>query len=1390
MKFKHIIGLDVGTNSLGWSLIKEFEDGTIEIVKTGVHIFPIGTIVDDKSNKEKTKNEQRRSYRGASRMRYRFKLRRNNLKQKLDNLGMLPDYSKLFKPFSKKEKKTVSNFERTQSFELYKLRANAINPEIQIPLQEIGRVFMLLNKYRGFKSNAKKLQQKDSEAGKVKKGYESLQQLIDKSGAETIGEYFFKMHEKANQWYAENKWHNPNEPIDERAFNDIGEFVLFNSNGIRRHHGRYTLRDMYTNEFDKIWAAQRKHYSDIFTGSKEEYDLIIQLPYSERIKALKEFKKTNYWYIRDYCIYYQRPLKSQKKYVSNCQFENGEFELQKYTIKDNNIEKEKEKRIWKKKAKKACPKSHPYFQEFRIWQKLHQIKYLSVAEDVYKRESLKPEWLPVLVEALMQNFELFLNKTPKVLKENKLWFSKILHQKGLIQDLEGYNFHIDKTDEDIDHEEKNENRITGNVTYSSFLEVLGVETFNRLKNETTTRIEQVSKDEVLEIKDSKLFLLWHHLYIAKDGLFKEEDWLRCILTESTKWNFTPEQSQRLIEMGLQPDYASYSSKVLKAILPEMRKGVNEYEALKAINKGYVNEDNTIGEQVKLKEKISQLNYQELRNPVVERALSKTIKLVNTILEKYKSDIDRETFEIRIESTRQFRKPRQERENERRKNADKDKLREQYATYLTKNKDKLGFKGDIYKYNSIIAKYELWLQMNMNEDDETFINEFKSFSKITKQEDKIKHKLWLECGRMCPYTGNIINLTDCFSSEVEIEHIIPLSRSLDDSFNNKTLTYSHTNAAKANMTPLEYLEKLGGSALKDFKARLKSKINDFSDNKKDLFLAENIKSDFSSNQIANTSYIAKYTRQKMWEVCKKQNVQFTNGSATSELRNKDWSLSNLLDKIRYEEDYKINIDDYYKQYYSLKKDFVEWYKKQYNSTDFTIKWDSISENEDVRKYITETNNDILFWDEGIKAFNNFRNTSGKKDRSDHRHHAVDAFVTACCSPKIIKALSTFNAAKEEQHLDYRDKVDKQFNYGQLKESIAAILVSHSEKQTLIKKRKNKIKTKEGIIEHITYAPQGKLHEESFYAKRNGATVRRVQLFNEQSTDKKTLYEKASDLDYSVKGTVKWNYIEDKELYQITKNRLEKLEKKAFTKEQMEDNPFYRVSPKTPDNITSKKNNKPLPIVKSIRKRFNADDKLINLPSKDEDGNIITENRFADNESNSMIILYENIKLDKKGNYIKPERHYEVLSFFKSVGLKNTKNKRYYVDGKLFKDEKNNIGLNSDCQWLKQGDVIALYIDEKDKEKMTWDNNLFLKKRLYKVKGFFTPPPQLISGKEYQYGYISLMRIDTNKSSKYPSKKDVEIAIEDKDFSLSHVKLNAIKIRLNILGEIEAKGEECF
>jgi CRISPR-associated endonuclease Csn1 len=1355
MKFKNVIGLDIGTNSLGWCLIKEYEDGTVEIVKTGVHIFPIGTIVDDKSNKEKTKNEQRRIYRGASRRRYRFKLRREHLEKVLSDLGMMPNYSKLHKAKGK-----------GQSYELYKLRAEAINPDIQLPLEEIGRIFLLLNKYRGFKSNSKKLGPKSQEDGQVKRGCEELQALIERSGSQTIGEYFYKMHQIGNELYEQNKWHNPNEPVDERAYNEeTGEFVLFNSNGIRRHFGRYTLRDMYLHEFDLIWQAQKKYYPHIFTGSKSEYDLIMGLPYRERIEAIKSFRQTNYWNIREYCIFYQRPLKSKKRFISNCSFERGQTKVN--ATPDNQVGGNK--RIWLKKAKKGCPISHPLFQEFRILQKLYQIRYSSTEEDIFQAP-LKKEWIDVLSKAMSTQNEIYLNKTKKLQNENEIWFGKVLMENGLIKNDELFTFYIDKTDEDLDHEEKNANRITGNVTYASMKEALGEDTFNSILNELIQRQEEISPGNTQEVQEPKTFLLWHHLYIAKDGLLKEEDWLQCILTDKSKWGFTAEQAKRLIQIGLQPEYGSYSIKVLKAILPFMRNGSNEYEALAAVNRGYINEDGTIGKKVELKQKISQIKYQELRNPVVERAVSKAIKVVNEILKKYESEIDRDSLTIRIESTRQLRKPRKERENERRQNADKDRLKEQYASYLNKRKVDLNFNRDIYKYDPLVSKYELWLQMNMNEEDALFEKEFKAFSKITRSDDKLKHKLWLECGRVCPYSGKVINLTDCFSSEVEIEHIIPLSRSLDDSFNNKTLTYRKINTDKGKMTPFEYLSKMGGDHLKEFKARIHRKgMNAFSDEKKKKFLAEKLDPGFLNQQLSNTSYIARFTISKMQEVCR--SVYFTNGSITSELRRKDWNLSNLLEKIRFNEKTGIDIDQTFAQLKRLKQDFTKWAQKKHMSTDFKVNWDEISQNIDAIEYFEETGNDIIFWHSQAVEFDQFKNQSNKKDRSDHRHHAIDAFITACVTPRIVQTLSTYNALKEETNLPFRDYIDRSFNYFALKSSIENILVSHSEKQTLIKKRKNKIQTSHGVTEQTTYAPQGKLHEDSFYGKRNGHTVRRIKLFDDQSQEK-LAFKSIDDLYYIVKGEKKWTYIHEKQIHEIAELRLNKLGDKAFTQDELEKNPFYCTSPFSPDESLSKKG-KPLPIIKSVRKRFNIDRTLINLPIK-KGKEVLSTNRYTNNESNFIIAFYKNGK----------KRFARPVSFFQAVKNK-TNGKSLIPDEVEYKDVI--YGIDQDLPWLKPGDLVII-CDPNSETKI--NDRIWIRDRLFKIArvGTLITPNEKYG--EYEYGRISLVKAHIANTNNYPNQKDIEAGRLQNSFTISHDKFQAIKVRIDILGDPVAFGADCF
>ena len=54
-------------------------------------------------------------------------------------------------------------------------------------------------------------------------------------------------------------------------------------------------------------------------------------------------------------------------------------------------------------------------------------------------------------------------------------------------------------------------------------------------------------------------------------------------------------------------------------------------------------------------------------------------------------------------------------------------------------------------------------------------------------DIIRYKLWLDQMCQCPYTGEIIGLSDIFTAKYEVEHIIPRARYLDNSYSNKVIT---------------------------------------------------------------------------------------------------------------------------------------------------------------------------------------------------------------------------------------------------------------------------------------------------------------------------------------------------------------------------------------------------------------------------------------------------------------------------------------------------------------------------------------------------------------------------------------------------------------------------
>ena len=157
MKPKTILGLDLGTNSIGWALIKQdFENKKGEILGMGSRIIPMGQELSKfEQGQAQTKNADRRIARGTRRLNKRYKQRRNKLIYVLQQLNMLPEQIKLSETFSnplKLDRVSILPIPKGQkqysAIELLELRAKALKQSVS--LKELGKIIYLFNQLRGY----------------------------------------------------------------------------------------------------------------------------------------------------------------------------------------------------------------------------------------------------------------------------------------------------------------------------------------------------------------------------------------------------------------------------------------------------------------------------------------------------------------------------------------------------------------------------------------------------------------------------------------------------------------------------------------------------------------------------------------------------------------------------------------------------------------------------------------------------------------------------------------------------------------------------------------------------------------------------------------------------------------------------------------------------------------------------------------------------------------------------------------------------------------------------------------------------------------------------------------------------------------------------------------
>lgn len=433
-------------------------------------------------------------------------------------------------------------------------------------------------------------------------------------------------------------------------------------------------------------------------------------------------------------------------------------------------------------------------------------------------------------------------------------------------------------------------------------------------------------------------------------LAEHEDEALSALLMQNPYNLSEEQAGRVLHLTprLPNGYGSLSVKALQKIIPFLEEGArydeacqkagyhHSYLAVKEFAKlpyyGVVLDKAVIGASKNPKEDPSNPannlddtigNWEryagKINNPTVHVALNQTRKVVNAIVEKY----GRPT-QIAVELARDL------------KMSQKEKL-----TFTRR-------------------------QNENTKRNEKIMTELEQLGLPNNYENRMRYKLWEDQARdpqhrVCPFCGKVVSISELFAPVFEIEHLLPFSRTFNDSHTNKVISCTSCNRDKFNKTPFEAF----GHDTQRWE-KILDRIKDYPFVKQRAFredsLSDEKEKELIARQLNDTKYMAKMARQYLGCVCEDGNVRPIPGGMTAHLRHA-WGLNPMLG----------DPDD-------------------------------------------------------------------EKERDDHRHHAIDAFVVACTSWGMLKQISILSG-KGIKRVHFPPKPFDEFDYSQFQDMLERTVVSH-------------------------------------------------------------------------------------------------------------------------------------------------------------------------------------------------------------------------------------------------------------------------------------------------------------------------------------------------------------
>ena len=1115
---KKILGLDLGTNSIGWALVeKSAEKNEGKILGMGSRIIPMdtGEIGKFAEGSKISKTADRTHFRGIRRLRERNLLRRERLHRVLNVLGFLPehfanqiDFTKRFGKFKEETEPKLayhgSEFIFKKSFQemleefkihqpelvsngklipydwtIYYLRKKALTQQLE--KEELAWLILNFNQKRGYyqlrgeeeEENPNKLVEfhslkivdvvADEEPNKKGETWYSLHLengwIYRRSSKVSLADWKDKVRDfiVTTDINDDGSVKTDKEGAEKRSFRAPSEedWTLLKTkteNEIEISNntvGTYIYDTLLQNPKQKIIGKlvrtiERKFYKDeLIAILKKQVELQPNLFSEEKlIECIRELYRNNeahqqtlenkdfvHLLVND-IIFYQRPLKSQKSNIGRCSLEYR-------TFKTNNKDG---KQIEKKEYLQAIPKSHPLYQEFRLWQWLYNLKIYLKEDD----KEVTSEFINSMedIEAL---FEFLTNR--KAVKQDaliKFFVERKLQLKGkaLTTKSEKYRWNYVEDKE-----------YPCNETKSQFVSRL-------------SKVENLPADFLNDEIEQKL---WHIIYSVTDKIEFE----KALKTFANKHQIDEvsfvENFKRF--KPFDSEYGAYSEKAIKKLLPLMRIGKYwnwgnlEDKVQERIDKILTGEyDETI--KTRVREKSIHLTKKEdfqglqlwlaqyivydrhseseladkwthsfeiqkflydfrqhsLRNPIVEQVVTETLRTVKDIWEHYSEknnvpfvmvydEVKKKSVksynkffdEIHIELGREMKNTSDERKRLTRVVTDNENsnLRIKFMLQELMNDPTVAnVRPHSPMQQEILKIYEDGV-INSGIEIPEDISKISKSAQPTKAEFQ-KYRLWLEQKYRSPYTGQMIPISRLFSTDYQIEHIIPQSRYFDDSFSNKVICEAAVNSLKNKQLGLEFIKNhhgekvtLGNRTNNTVEILSEDKYKTFvkehydkNRSKRNKLLLEEIPDKMIERQMNDTRYISKFVSQLLSNIVRTEtnddginskNILPGNGKITTQLK-QDWGLNDVWNEL------------------------------------ILPRFERLNELTQTNHFTSKNTNGKIIPAIPLELSKGFQ-----KKRIDHRHHAMDALVIACATRDHVNLLNNQSAKSETSRYDLQNKL---------------------------------------------------------------------------------------------------------------------------------------------------------------------------------------------------------------------------------------------------------------------------------------------------------------------------------------------------------------------------------